>query len=176
MVEIHRKFRAFATYLQNETGFMNALTADLLWKSLYMKYEECFGKLQRKFEGETQTLRGFVKEQFVKQEQMLAEFEQERKEIQRRNEEQIRNLGQTIKELKESRNRLEESAYVMKMELETLTRYDKRREAMSDIEGAFEKLGQVMTEMDTKQSKNDKLLTKLKVLMDADRGKVRVLV
>ena len=29
----------------------------------------------------------------------------------------------------------------MKIELESLTRFDKRREAMSDIEGAFEKLG-----------------------------------
>lgn len=60
----------------------------------------------------------------------------------------------------------------MKMELDSLTKFEKRREAMSDIEGAFEKLGQVMTEMDTKQAKNDKLLTKLKVLMDADRGKL----
>ena len=103
---------------------------------------------------------------------MIADFEIERKEIQKRHEEQIKNLNQNIKELKENRSRLEESAYVMKMELESLTRYDKRREAMSDIEGAFEKLGQVMTEMDTKQSKTDKLLTKLKVLMDADRGKL----
>jgi hypothetical protein len=60
MVDIHRKFRAFATYLQNETGFMNALVADLLWKSLYIKYEECFAKLQKRFERETQTLRSFV--------------------------------------------------------------------------------------------------------------------
>jgi hypothetical protein len=45
MVDIHRKFRAFTTYIQNETGFMNALVADLLWKSLYVKYEQCFGKL-----------------------------------------------------------------------------------------------------------------------------------
>jgi seryl-tRNA synthetase len=45
MLDIHRKFRAFVTYLQNETGFMNALTADLLWKSLYVKYEQCFVKL-----------------------------------------------------------------------------------------------------------------------------------
>jgi hypothetical protein len=29
-----------------------------------------------------------------------------------------------------------------------------------------------MTEMDSKQAKNDKLLTRLKVLMDADRGKL----
>ena len=103
---------------------------------------------------------------------MIADFEIERKDIQKRHEEQIKNLNQNIKELKENRSRLEESAYVMNMELESLTRFDKRREAMSDIEGAFEKLGQVMTEMDTKQSKNDKLLTKLKVLMDADRGKL----
>ena len=68
MVDIHRKFRAFATYLQNETGFMNALVADLLWKSLYVKYEQCFVKLQRRFERETQTLCSFVKEQFSKQE------------------------------------------------------------------------------------------------------------
>jgi len=46
---------------------------------------------------------------------------------------------------------------------------------MSDIEGAFEKLTQVMTEMDTKQAKNDKILAKLKVIMDADRGKVIIL-
>jgi chromosome segregation ATPase len=72
---------------------------------------------------------------------MIADFEVERKEIQKRHEEQIKNLNQNIKELKENRSRLEESAYVMKMELESLTRYDKRREAMSDIEGAFEKLG-----------------------------------
>lgn len=39
MIDIHRKFRAFVTFLQNETGFMNALTADLLWKSLFVKYE-----------------------------------------------------------------------------------------------------------------------------------------
>jgi len=81
MVDIHRKFRAFTTYIQNETGFMNALVADLLWKSLYVKYEECFGKLQRRFERETQTLRSFVKDQFAKQEQMIADFEIERKEI-----------------------------------------------------------------------------------------------
>ena len=62
MLEIHKKFRAFITYLQNETGFMNALTADILWKSLYVKYEQCFVKLQRRFEKETQTLRGFVKD------------------------------------------------------------------------------------------------------------------
>jgi len=68
MVDIHQKFRAFVTYLQNETGFMNALVADLLWKSLYIKYEECFVKLQRRFEKETQTLRSFVKDQFSKQE------------------------------------------------------------------------------------------------------------
>jgi hypothetical protein len=53
MLEIHKKFRAFITYLQNETGFMNALTADILWKSLYVKYEQCFVKLQRRFEKET---------------------------------------------------------------------------------------------------------------------------
>ena len=81
MVDIHRKFRAFTTYIQNETGFMNALVADLLWKSLYVKYEECFGKLQRRFERETQTLRSFVKDQFAKKEQMIADFEIERKEI-----------------------------------------------------------------------------------------------
>ncbi len=62
MVDIHRKFRAFTTYIQNETGFMNALVADLLWKSLYVKYEQCFGKLQSRFERETQTLRSFVKD------------------------------------------------------------------------------------------------------------------
>jgi hypothetical protein len=39
MIEIHKKFRAFASFLQNETGFMNALTVDILWKSIYVKYE-----------------------------------------------------------------------------------------------------------------------------------------
>ena len=39
MIDIHKKFRSFVTYLQNETGFMNALTADILWKSLFVKYE-----------------------------------------------------------------------------------------------------------------------------------------
>lgn len=68
MVEVHRRFRAFATYLSNETGFLNALTADLLWKSLFLKYESCFTSLQSKFERETATLRAFVKEQYARQE------------------------------------------------------------------------------------------------------------
>ena len=81
MIDIHKKFRSFVTYLQNETGFMNALTADLLWKSIFIKYEQCFVKLQRRFEKETSTLRNFVKDQFLRQEQMLVDFAIERKEI-----------------------------------------------------------------------------------------------
>lgn len=81
MLDIHKKFRAFITYLQNETGFMNALTADILWKALYVKYEQCFVKLQRRFERETQTLRGFVKDQFAKQEQLLQQFEVDQRDM-----------------------------------------------------------------------------------------------
>ncbi len=60
----------------------------------------------------------------------------------------------------------------MKTELESLTRFDKRREAMSDIEDAFEKLSQIFAEIDNKSAKNEKILSKLQFLMDADRGKL----
>jgi hypothetical protein len=106
---------------------------------------------------------------------MLKEFDHERKEIHRRNEESVRNLNMTIKELKENRTRLEESVGVMNLELETLTRFDKRREAMSDIEGAFEKLNVYINEIDGKKKKTVTMLRKLQLLMDADRGKVIIL-
>jgi hypothetical protein len=172
MVEIHKKFRAYVTYLQNETGFMNALTADMLWKSLYIKYEQCFVKLQRRFEKESHTLRNFVKDQFFKQEGFLKDFEQEKREMQRRHEEQIKSLNSTIKDLRENRTRLEESVEILKLELETLTKYDKRKEAMMDIEGAFEKLNVYIGEIDGKKKKTVTMLRKLQILMDADRGKV----
>ena len=45
---------------------MNAITADVLWKSLFVKYEQCFVKLQRRFDRETDAMRDFIKESFNK--------------------------------------------------------------------------------------------------------------
>ena len=103
---------------------------------------------------------------------MIADFEVERKEIQKRHQEQIKNLNQNIKELTENRLRLETAVHDMKTELESLTRFDKRREAMSDIEDAFEKLSQIFVEIDNKSVKNEKILSKLHFIMEADRGKL----
>jgi len=172
MIEIHQKFRSFVTYLQNETGFMNAITLDLLWKSLYIKYEQCFVKLQRRFEKETVKLRSFVKEQFAKQEQMLLDFAEERKEIQRRNEEAVKQMAIALKEMQVQRERMEEQMDLSKLELETLTRFDKRKEAMLDVEGAFDKLNSYIGEIDGKKKKTVTMLRKLQLLMEADRGKL----
>lgn len=151
---------------------MNALTADMLWKSLFVKYEQCFVKLQRRFEKETGTLRGFVKDQFTKQEQMLREFDFERRETQRKHDETLRQLNVTIKDLRESRERLENQVEVMKIEFESLTRFDKRREAMLDLEGTFDKLNSYIGEINGKKKKTVTMLMKLQMLMDADRGKL----
>ena len=78
----------------------------------------------------------------------------------------------TIKDLRENRTRLEEQLDYMKLEHETLTRFDKRREAMSDIESAFEKLNSYISEIDGKKRKTVGMLRKLQLLMDADRGKL----
>jgi chromosome segregation ATPase len=78
----------------------------------------------------------------------------------------------TIKDLRENRTRLEEQLDYMKLELETLTRFDKRREAMSDIETAFDKLNTYISEIDGKKKKTVLMLRKLQLLMDADRGKL----
>lgn len=172
MIDIHQKFRSYVTYLQNETGFMNAITLDLLWKSLYIKYEQCFVKLQRRFEKETVTLRGFVKEQFAKQEQMLLDFAEERKEIQRRHEEAVKQMAIALKEMQVQRERMEEQMDLSKLELETLTRFDKRKEAMLDVEGAFDKLNSYIGEIDGKKKKTITMLRKLQILMEADRGKL----
>jgi hypothetical protein len=43
---------------------------------------------------------------------------------------------------------------------------------MSDIEDAFEKLSQIFVEIDNKSVKNEKILSKLHFLMEADRGKL----
>jgi chromosome segregation ATPase len=113
-----------------------------------------------------------VKEQFVKQEQLLLQFELERKEMQRKHEELNKQLNITINDLRQNRGRLEEQLDYMKLELETLTRFDKRREAMSDIESAFEKLNSYISEIDGKKRKTVSTLRKLQLLMDADRGKL----
>ena len=63
---------------------------------------------------------------------------------------------------------------VQKLDLEGLTRFDKRREAMQDIEEAFEKLQSYIGEMNGKKKKTVTMLRKLQILMDADRGKVGI--
>jgi hypothetical protein len=61
---------------------------------------------------------------------------------------------------------------MLKIELETLTRFDKRKEAMLDIESAFDKLNGYIGEIDGKKKKTVTMLRKLQILMDADRGKL----
>jgi hypothetical protein len=61
---------------------------------------------------------------------------------------------------------------VLKIELESLTRFDKRREAMLDLEGAFDKLNGFIGEINGKKKKTVTMLRKLQLLMDADRGKL----
>lgn len=160
------------TYLQNETGFMNALTADILWKSLFVKYEQCFVKLQRRFEKESITMRDFVKDQFTRQEKMVWEFDNERRDTQKKHDDMVRQLNATIKDLRENRERLEGQVEVMKIEFESLTRFDKRKEAMLDLEGTFDKLNSYIGEITGKKKKTVTMLRKLQLLMDADRGKV----
>lgn len=56
------------------------------------------------------------------------------------------------------------------MDLECLTRFDKRKEAILDIEEAFEKLNNYIGEINGKKKKTVTMLRKLQILMDADRG------
>lgn len=49
LIEIHKKFRSLVTYLSSETGFMNALCIDIVWKTLLVKYERCFKKMDDKY-------------------------------------------------------------------------------------------------------------------------------
>jgi SMC interacting uncharacterized protein involved in chromosome segregation len=100
------------------------------------------------------------------------QFEQDRREMQKKYEESTKQMNITIKDLRENRTRLEEQLDYMKLEHETLTRFDKRREAMSDIESAFEKLNSYISEIDGKKRKTVGMLRKLQLLMDADRGKL----
>lgn len=60
----------------------------------------------------------------------------------------------------------------MKIEFESLTRFDKRREAMLDLEGTFDKLNSYIGEISGKKKKTVTMLMKLQMLMDADRGKL----
>lgn len=129
-------------------------------------------KLQNRFEKEISTLREFVKDQFSRQEQQLRNFETERRATARKNDEHVKGLNATIKELKENRERLENQVELLKIELETLTRFDKRKEAMLDIESTFDKLNGYIWEIDGKKKKTVTMLRKLQILMDADRGKL----
>ncbi len=65
-----------------------------------------------------------------------------------------------------------ENVEIQKIDLETLTRYDKRKEAMLDLEEAFEKLNGYIGEIDGRKKKTVATLRKLQILMDADRGKL----
>jgi len=67
----------------------------------------------------------------------------------------------TIKEMKEQRERMEEQMDLSKLELETLTRFDKRKEAMLDVESAFDKLNSYIGEIDGKKKKTVTMLRKL---------------
>ena len=62
----------------------------------------------------------------------------------------------------------------MKVDIESLTKFDKRKEAMLDIESAFEKLSGYISEINGKKKKTITTLRKLQLLMDADRGKVGI--
>ena len=81
--------------------------------------------------------------------------------MQKKQEELNKQLNITINDLKQNRGRLEEQLDYLKLELETLTRFDKRREAMSDIESAFEKLNIYISEIDGKKRKTVTMLRKL---------------
>ncbi len=48
-----------------------------------------------------------------------------------------------------------------RLELESLTRFDKRKEAMLDVESAFDKLNSYIGEIDGKKKKTVTMLRKL---------------
>jgi hypothetical protein len=40
LINIQKKYRSFANYLGQETGFINTLVLDILWKSVLLKVDE----------------------------------------------------------------------------------------------------------------------------------------
>ena len=92
---------------------------------------------------------------------MLREFDFERRETQRKHDETLRQMNITIKDLRDSKERLENQLEVMKIEFESLTRFDKRKEAMLDLEGTFEKLNSYIGEISGKKKKTVTMLRKL---------------
>ena len=60
------------------------------------------------------------------------------------------------------------------MELDSLTKFEKRKAALSEIEDIFEDLQGFIGKVQTEKKKTVVTLRKLRVLMEADRGTVSI--
>lgn len=63
----------------------------------------------------------------------------------------------------------------MRMEMESLTRFEKRKGALSEIEDVFENLSSFIGKLGNEQKRTVITLKKLDALMQADRGTVKYL-
>ena len=73
----------------------------------------------------------------------------------------LRQLNVTLRDLRDSKLRLEEVVEGQKIDLEGLTRFDKRQEVIMDVDAAFDKMTGYIGDFDNKSRKTFALLTKL---------------
>ena len=99
-------------------------------------------------------------------------MEKQRLEIQKKFDEQIREMNVIIKELKESKVGLENQIESMRSEMETLTKFEKRKVILSGVEEVFEEMAMYIGKVHNEKKKTVHTLRKLDALMQADRGTV----
>lgn len=89
-------------------------------------------------------------------------------------EQKLAFLSQSIEDLKQNKQSLESTLDEVRTELDQLTRFDKRKVAMQEVEETFEDIASFLEKVHTGKKKTLLAYKKLEALMGAERGDVNL--
>ncbi|CDW77046.1 UNKNOWN [Stylonychia lemnae] len=169
-IEIQQKYRRLVSYISNQTGFINGLALDVLWKTQFLKFEQMLQKQEEKHQAKLDELSSKILLNDMEKGSYMGLIDKQRKEIQLGFEDQIKTMALTIRDLREQKYFLEGNLEEIRTEMEQLTKFEKRKNALSEVEETYENIAGFLGKVQNEQKRTVLALRKLEVLMGAERG------
>eukprot|EP00347_Sterkiella_histriomuscorum_P004678 403359525 len=169
-IEIQRKYRRLVSYFSNNTGFINGLSLDILWKSQFLKFDQIIHKIKKFYQDKQKDLEQQVITMNFEKSTFLGLLDKQRIELCHTFDEEIKQLNNQNRDMKESKLQLETNLEELRNELEKLTRFEKRKGAISEVEETYDNIAGFLGKVQIEQKRTVLTLRKLEALMGAERG------
>eukprot|EP00347_Sterkiella_histriomuscorum_P004972 403358385 len=170
ILQIQRKYRRYMQYIIRESGFMSGVVIDMLWKSLLLKIDQCLllmnSQISREKDKQSKDFLRNLEEQQLKEKS----FEQEKSELNRKYDAQLKHLNSLIKELTHEKMASQKQLDDFKADLESMELGENKRKSMSQFSETYTNLNYFLDKVKSEQKNRIQTLVRLEALMGAERG------